>query len=253
MISYFMELSVLLFVYLSSMVVITCYKEDTSIANFTWGGGVLLVALYTFFRMSSFLLQQIVVTLFIVLWSSRLILYVYTRYTGKDPRFTTWKWQGLKALVINTFWVFGQLFMIAIMSYAVVLINIYTIPHALSLWDIVGIIIWICGYCIEMISDNQLFTFLHNPANKGKVMDSGLWRYSRHPNYFGESVMWIGIYFLALSVPYGWTAFITPLTITFLLRFVTGVPLLENAMKDNPAYQEYKQKTNTFIPWFPKK
>jgi steroid 5-alpha reductase family enzyme len=253
MMSYFIELSVLLFVYLSSMVVVACYKEDTSIANFTWGGGVLLVTLYTFFRMSNFLLQQIIATICIALWASRLIMYVYTRYTGKDPRFTTWKWQGLKALIINTIWVFGQLLMIAIMSYAVVLINIYNMPHALSLLDVVGIIIWIGGYCIEMISDNQLFAFLHNPANKGKVMDSGLWRYSRHPNYFGESTMWVGIYILALSIPYGWTAFITPLTITFLLRFVTGVPLLENAMKDNAAYQEYKRKTNTFIPWFAKK
>ena len=250
---YIVELSMLLFIYLSSMVIAASYKQDTSIANFTWGGGVLLVTLYTFLRMSGYLLQQIIVTLFITLWALRLITYVYIRYTGKDPRFVTWKWQGIKALVINTFWVFGQIIMISIMSYPIVLINTYNYTHPLTWLDFLGIAIWIGGYCCEAISDQQLFHFTHDPINKGKVLDSGLWRYSRHPNYFGESMMWAGIYLLALSVPFGWTAFITPLTIIFLLRFVTGVPLLENAMKDNSAYQEYKQRTNTFIPWFAKK
>jgi steroid 5-alpha reductase family enzyme len=234
------------------MVALACYKEDTSIVNFTWGGGTLLVALYTFLRMSSFLLPQIIVTTCIVLWASRLIIHLYMRYTGKDPRFTTWKWQGFKALIINTIWVFGQIIMIAIMSYPVILINIYNTAHALAITDWLGIIIWISGYAIEALSDKELFSFMHNPQNKGKIMQSGLWHYSRHPNYFGETIMWIGIYVMALSVPYGWTAFITPITIAFLLRFVTGVPLLENAMKNNPAYQAYKQKTNTFIPWFAK-
>lgn len=251
---FIIELSALLFCYLCSMVILACYKKDTSIVNFTWGGGVLLVTLYTFFRMSDFLLQQIIVTTFIALWASRLIIYLYLRYTGTDPRFIGWKWQGVKAFVINTFWVFGQIIMIAIMSYPILLINCYSIPHVLSRMEFLGIIVWLCGYYLETVSDKQLFTFMHNPENKGKVLQTGLWRYSRHPNYFGETLMWIGIYLLALSVPGhdAWTACITPLTIAFLLRFVTGVPLLENAMKDNPEYQEYKRKTNTFIPWFVK-
>src|SRR5437016_290193 len=99
--TYAIELGIILFVYLASMVAAACYKKDTSIANFTWGGGVLIVTLYTFLRMSSFLLQQIVITSLIVLWAVRLIVYVYIRYEGKDPRFTTWKWQGMKALIIN--------------------------------------------------------------------------------------------------------------------------------------------------------
>jgi len=94
MYQYIIEIGSILLVYLTSMVAIVSYKKDTSIGNFTWGGGVLIVALYTFFRMSSFLTQQIIITSMIALWSIRLIMYVYTRYTGKDPRFTTWKWQG---------------------------------------------------------------------------------------------------------------------------------------------------------------
>jgi len=251
--SYLIELSLLLFVYLSGMVAFACSKKDTSIANFTWGGGVLLVTLYTFFRMSSFLLQQIIVTTLITFWATRLIIYVYVRYKGDDPRFQTWKREGIKALIINFFWVFGQLIMIAVMSYPIMYINTYNNPRALSALDLLGIGVWLCGYYWEAISDQQLFNFMRNPANKGKILQSGLWRYSRHPNYFGETVMWIGIYLLALSIPGGWTACIAPLTILFLLRFVTGVPLLENAMKNNFEYQEYKRKTNTFIPWAMKK
>jgi len=234
------------------MVIAACFKKDTSIANFTWGGGVLLVTLYTFFRLSIFLPQQILVTTLITAWASRLIAYVYIRYNGKDPRFTTWKWQGLKSLFINIIWVFGQLIMIAIMSYPSFLINSYNIPHPITLYEIIGLAVWMLGFYWQALSDYQLFTFMRNPANKGHVMHSGLWRYSRHPNYFGESTMWHGIFFIALTIPNGWTAIITPLTITFLLVFVTGIPLLENAMKDNAEYQEYKKKTSAFIPWWPK-
>jgi steroid 5-alpha reductase family enzyme len=234
------------------MVALACYKGDTSISNFTWGGGVLIVALYTFIRISTFLLQQIIVTVMICLWSIRLISYVYRRYTGKDPRFVGWKWQGFKALIINSFWIYGQSIMITIMGLPIVLINRYNIPHAFSFFDIVGIIVWLTGYYWESVSDHQLFTFMHNPANKGHVMTRGLWHYSRHPNYFGESVMWVGIFCMALSVPYGWTAIIAPATITFLLVFVTGIPLLENAMANNSEYQKYKKHTSKFIPWFSK-
>ncbi|HEX4068929.1 MAG TPA: DUF1295 domain-containing protein [Candidatus Babeliales bacterium] len=247
----FIEIAIILFIYLAGMVLITCYKGDTSIGNFTWGGGVLIVTLYTFLRMSNFLLQQIIVTTMICLWSVRLILYVYRRYSGKDPRFTHWKWHGFKALIINSFWVFGQSIMIVIMSLPIAQINTYNIPHALSFFEILGIILWTIGYMYESVSDYQLSQFMHNPKNKGHVMSSGLWHYSRHPNYFGESVMWVGIFFMALvDLPYSLICIVTPITITFLLVYVTGIPLLEKAMENNSEYQEYKRHTSKFIPWF---
>src|SRR5260221_5325946 len=208
---YLLEIGIILFIYLTSMVIAACYKRDTSIANFTWGGGVLIVTLYTFFRISTFLLQQIIVTALICLWSTRLIAYVYTRYTGKDPRFTHWKWQGMKALIINIFWLFGQTIMIAIMSLPIANINTYNIPRALSFFDILGIIIWLMGYYWETVSDHQLFKFMHNPANKGHIMTRGLWHYSRHPNYFGESLMWFGIFFMSIFDLYSLVGIITPI------------------------------------------
>ncbi len=242
----------ILIAYLSCMVINVQYRGDTSIANFTWGGGVLIVALYTFFTTGTFLARQIIVTSMIALWAGRLILHVYKRYTGEDPRFKSWKWKGFKALIINIMWVFGQSIMIAIMSYPVFLINTNQVP-GLTVLDICGILLWIFGFCVESISDQQLFHFMKNPANKGKVMDRGLWHYSRHPNYFGEIVMWWSIYLIALSVPQGWTSIIAPITITIFLVFITGIPLLEKAMKNNAEYQEYKKRTNALIPWFPTK
>ncbi len=249
--TYSIELGALLFVYLSTMVAIASFKKDTSIANLTWSGGVLLVTLYTFFRMSTYLPQQILVTRLIVVWAARLIGYAYIRYDGNDPRFVTWKWEGIQTLFINIIWVFGQLIMIAIMSYPAFLINTYNMPRTLTLFDICGLTIWILGFYLEAASDYQLFIFRKNPVNKGHVMSSGLWRYARHPNYFGESTMWFGIFLLAFSLPGGWTAIIAPATITIFLVFITGVPLLEKAMANNSEYQEYKRKTSCFIPWWP--
>lgn len=243
---------VLLAVYLFSMVILVQFKGDTSIGNFTWGGGVMLVAMYSFFAMSSFLTQQILITSMLVFWALRLILFVYIRYTGKDPRFAAWKWQGFKALIINMVWIFGQTGMIAIMSYPVLLVNSNNHVRGLTWLDILGLSIWLIGFCFEAIADWQLFTFMKNPVNKGRVMRYGLWRYSRHPNYFGESLMWWGVSMVALSLPYGVFALAAPIVITFLLVFVTGIPWIEKTIAGNPEYQEYQKTTSIFIPWFVK-
>ncbi|MFZ2088846.1 MAG: DUF1295 domain-containing protein, partial [Desulfobaccales bacterium] len=93
-----------------------------------------------------------------------------------------------------------------------------------------------------------------NPANRGKVMNRGLWRYSRHPNYFGESLIWWGLFLIALPTPYGWWALISPVVITFLLLKVSGVTLLEkDIVERRPEYREYLETTSAFIPWFPKR
>jgi steroid 5-alpha reductase family enzyme len=86
-----------------------------------------------------------------------------------------------------------------------------------------------------------------------KIINRGLWRYSRHPNYFGEVTMWWGLYILALSVPRGWISIIGPLTITSIILFVSGIPMTENLMENNPAFADYKKRSSIFIPWFPKK
>lgn len=238
-------------VYLAIMVFIVQKKQDTSIANFTWGGGVMLTALYTLLVGGTFFARQLLLTGMTLIWGTRLALYVYLRYKGNDPRFQAWKHEGgLKALTLNLGYIFGlQALLLLIMSVPVYLVNTMSGP-GLNLLDLLGFVVWAVGFYFESVSDYQLFRFTSDPLTRGKVMKSGLWHYSRHPNYFGEVTMWWGIYMIALSVPNGWLAVIAPVTITFLLLFVTGIPWVERAFENNPEYQEYKRKTSIFIPWF---
>ena len=116
---------------------------------------------------------------------------------------------------------------------------------------IVGFVIWAIGFCIEVLSDWQLDEFIKH-KKKGEVMDKGLWKYSRHPNYFGEVTLWWGIWVISLSINPVWWSVIGPLTITFLILFVSGVPMLEKSMKKNKNFREYSKRTSIFIPLPPK-
>lgn len=244
----------LLLMYLTFVLAIVQLKKDNSIGNFTWGGGCILLALYTFFALSSHYPRQILVTTLIVLWGIRLIAYLYSRYKkGADPRFIEWQKQwGKYALLMSLRWIFimeGALLLV--MSLPGVFVNVYS-PPGLTWLDWAGLAVWCVGFFFESVSDYQLYTFMRNPENKGKIMDRGLWHYSRHPNYFGEITMWWGIYLILLSVPGGWLTIVTPMTITILLIFFTGVPWVEKVFAENPAYQEYKKHTSMLIPWPPK-
>ena len=116
-----------------------------------------------------------------------------------------------------------------------------------------GAAVWAFGFIFELVSDWQLQKFRDDTSNRGKLIKSGLWRYSRHPNYFGEAVLWWGVFIIACSVEYGWVTVYAPLFITLLIRFVSGVPLLEEKYKNRPEFQEYMKETNVFVPWFVRK
>jgi steroid 5-alpha reductase family enzyme len=120
--------------------------------------------------------------------------------------------------------------------------------------DALGCLVWAFGFFFEAVADRQLGKFRSDPNSRGKVMDRGLWAYTRHPNYFGESLIWWGIFFIVLTdISHLWTV-ISPLLITFLLLRVSGVALLERDISERrPEYRAYIRKTSAFIPWFPKK
>jgi steroid 5-alpha reductase family enzyme len=121
-------------------------------------------------------------------------------------------------------------------------------PSSLTLLDLLGVLVWVTGFLFEAIGDYQLLQAKKDPANKGKIMRTGLWQYTRHPNYFGEVLLWWGMYLIALSVPGGWSTIIGPLTITFLILKVSGIPLLEKKYEGNADFDEYKRTTNAFFP-----
>lgn len=122
---------------------------------------------------------------------------------------------------------------------------------SLGLLDGLGVRVWAVGFFFEAAGDWQLARFKADPANKGKVMDRGVWRYTRHPNYFGDAAQWWGFFFIALAAG-GWLTVFSPLLMTFLLVRVSGKALLEKSLDQRPGYREYIARTSGFIPWFPR-
>jgi steroid 5-alpha reductase family enzyme len=125
------------------------------------------------------------------------------------------------------------------------------IPVILTPLDMIGVVIWIIGFLFESIGDFQLTRFKADPSNKGKLLTSGLWRFTCHPNYFGEAALWWGYYIIALAAGFWWTIF-SPILMTYLLLTGSGVAMLERTMKLKPGYEEYMKRTNAIFPWFPK-
>ena len=122
-----------------------------------------------------------------------------------------------------------------------------------NLWHSAGLALWLFGLIFESIADNQLHAFNQKVVQDSKTLNTGLWRYSRHPNYFGESIVWWGIYLIAVSVEGGWITIWSPILIGVLLRFVSGVPLVEQLYEGDDEFIRYKETTNVFVPLPPRK
>lgn len=232
--------------------------EDASIADVFWGLGFVLIAWITFFQTDGYLLRKVLITALVSIWGLRLAIYIGLRKIGKgeDRRYKAWRDQhGKKFWWVSLFTVFGlQGILLWVISLTVQVGQMSPVPARLSWLDLLGLLFWIVGFFFEAVGDYQLARFKAKPENRGKVMDQGLWGYTRHPNYFGESLMWWGIFLIASATPGSLWAIISPLTITFLLLKVSGVTLLEKTIVEKrPDYRAYKQNTSAFLPWFPKK
>ncbi len=239
--------------YMTILWVIAYLKHDNSIADVGWGIGFILIALSSFILSPYRSARSIIITLLVFIWGVRISYYLVKRSWGRaeDSRYQALRdaWgehQAVKAFFI-VFVLQGVLMLI--ISYPVMLVN-FQFPVAVGLPECAAIFLWCIGMLWEALGDFQLAQFLKNPVNRGRIMKEGLWRYTRHPNYFGESLMWWAIFLIALPVAYGWTAIISPLVLTFILLRVSGVPLAEKPFENNPEYQQYKSETNTFFPWF---
>lgn len=242
------------FCYMTFFYVIALQKRNNSIADIAWGLGFALIALFTLTRFSTYAERQLLVTLLTCIWGLRLSTHILIRNWGKeeDPRYQAWRksWGNRHKLYGFTHVFLLQGLLMLIISIPIITIN-SSANTQLHLIDFLGLVLWLIGFTFEVIGDRQLAQFLKNPANRGLILQTGLWRYTRHPNYFGESLMWWGIFVIALSVPYGFATIISPLLITYLLVYVSGVPLAEKQLESNKAFADYKKKTSAFIPWFP--
>jgi steroid 5-alpha reductase family enzyme len=203
-------------------------------------------------------LRELIVSLLVVIWALRLSSFLYFRIhrTGKDGRFDQLKTSPIRFLVpwtIQGLWVFLTMIV-------VIVINSQTgSAPALGIWDAVGLSIWLLGFSIEVVADNQKTVFNTESNNKGKWIDSGLWSYSRHPNYLGEILLWTGIACFGISCFTGLerVAWISPIFIYLLLTKLSGIPILDRrALEkwgDDVEYQKYRENTPALFPRLSKK
>ncbi|MCF7820644.1 MAG: DUF1295 domain-containing protein [Candidatus Pacebacteria bacterium] len=245
------------FIYMTLWFLLAAFLKRNDLADIAWGLGFILIAWLSLFLNNNFSFVLILLASVVSLWGLRLAFHIASRNKGKkeDYRYKEWreKW-GKNWLLFSYVKVFLlQGFFMLIIASPIILAS-YFPASSLKIWQILGLAIWLVGFFFETVADWQLTRFIKN-KDKGskKIMTSGLWQYSRHPNYFGEVAMWWGVWLLALINYWLLLTIISPLLITWLLLKVSGIPMLEKKYKDNPEFQEYKKRTKAFFPWKPKK
>lgn len=252
--AYVSLLVIILFLMIFTFFVSQIFNENI-LADIVWGFGFVIISLYTFFIYGSFLERQILVTLLVVIWGLRLSLYIiYRLKTGsKGFRYKNLRRHWGKTFVLKSFFyifIFEGLLMLLV-SLPIAAVNYYD-SGSLNWLDNVGLTVWSFGFVMECLADFQMIRFKNNPQKQKNIYTEGLWKYSRHPNYFGEAAMWWGIFIIALSVPYGYFTLIGPAIVTFLVLYFSGIPMLEKRFEDDPEYQRYAGKTSKFLPKLPK-
>lgn len=247
-------LSVVLIVAVTAWLV-SVARQDVSIVDSLWSL-MILTSVFAYVGFSDSLGSRTLLVIALVgVWALRLSLYIAVRNHGEpeDRRYQAIRANNQPFFELRSLYIVFLLqgFLAWVISLtAVAAVSGQTPPGPL---DYAGVALWLTGMIFEVVGDFQLQRFRKNKTSENEVLDSGLWRYTRHPNYFGEAALWWGIYLIALSAGAWWTVF-APLLMTFLLLRVSGVRLLEKDISERrPAYRQYISRTNAFIPGLPKK
>lgn len=224
--------------------------KRSDIADVAWGMGFVTLTSALMIRFGTSDTKSWLLLTMVSLWGLRLATHIAARHHGKpeDSRYQdmrkTWKWPKLQSYT-NVFILQG--FFLLLVSTPLVLFFLDT-NHTIKWFNYIGLLVWAIGLVFESVGDYQLVRFKSDAKNKGKVMRFGLWRYTRHPNYFGEISLWWGIYLFTLFTPYWYVGLIGPITITYLIIGVSGIPMLERKYKGNAAYEDYQKTTSAFFP-----
>ncbi|MCX6138448.1 MAG: DUF1295 domain-containing protein [Ignavibacteriales bacterium] len=227
--------------------------KNSSIVDVFWGTGFVSTNLAAFY-FSGHTAQQTLLTVLVTLWGLRLSIHIFLRNKGKAEDFRYAQWR--KEHGVRWWWVsFFKVFLlqgVLLWMIAIPLLAVQAAGHQgpISIYAYAGACVWAVGFFFESVGDYQLAAFRSDPSNGGKILTHGLWRFTRHPNYFGDAVQWWGFFIFAVSSGSWWTVY-SPLLMTILLMRVSGVTLLEKTMKTRPGYAAYVHNTNTFFPWFP--
>jgi steroid 5-alpha reductase family enzyme len=247
------------FAFMTALWLASLVVRNSSIVDPMWGAGLVLSNWFCFLLTpGGYPARKWLIAILVTIWGLRLSVHLARRNWGKgeDYRYREWREQaGPKWWWYSYFKVFLiQGTVMCVLAAPFLAAQSSPHPATLTIFDLLAVPVWATGFLFEAVGDWQLSRFLADPANRGKLLRTGLWRYTRHPNYFGESTMWWGHYLVAVSVPNGLFTIVSPILITFLLLRVSGVTLLEKTMKETtPGYREYVESTSAFVPWFPRK
>ena len=244
-------------VLMTALWLVSLLLKNSSIVDIFWGMGFVILAwVYYVLTPDGFMARKLLLVILTTLWGFRLSLYILYRNWGKGEDFRYQKWRQESE---SRWWwkSFFQVFvfqglLLWIISAPLLAAQTRLAPDRLTALDIFGVGLWTIGFFFETAGDLQLARFKANASNKGRVMERGVWRYTRHPNYFGDAAQWWG-YFLIATAAGGWWTIFSPILMTTLLLRVSGVTLLENTLETRPGYKEYIKKTSAFIPWFPRR
>lgn len=247
-----LTIAVFILIYMSSWFVLSLIRHRNDLADIAWGLGFIGIAIISSFNNNFISSINNIIVVLVTLWGLRLAIHILSRNINKheDYRYKKWREDWGKNWIIRSYLQVFLLqgFFMFLITLPIILTGFYSKHSSLTWINYLGMIIWLLGFVFETIGDWQLTQFKNNPKNKGKVMKYGLWRYSRHPNYFGEVTLWWGIFLITISDLVSLIGMIGPLTITLLILKVSGIPLLEAKYVGNEEFEQYKKQTSTFFP-----
>jgi steroid 5-alpha reductase family enzyme len=258
MLTIFLQGFLLLMSLLTILWIVSVFIKDASIVDIFWGMTFVVTNTYYFFATGDLYTRKIILIVLVTLWGLRLSIFLAYRNIGKgeDYRYQEFR----KKYGPERYWWFSffQVYLLQgifsiLVSVTLLGAHFNTQNNDLNFLDYLGILVWLIGFIFEAGGDYQITKFKKNPENKGRVLNTGFWKYTRHPNYFGDSAVWWAYAIFSIAAGSYWTI-VGSFIMTFLLLKVSGVALLEKSLKaGKPEYNDYIQKTNSFLPWFPKK
>lgn len=255
MLTVFIHCFIIVFMYATCWYIAALIKKRNDIADIAWGIGYIILCIYLFVYYPSSPVNKLLYTL-VTAWGLRLSIHIYARNKNKteDFRYKAWRDEWGKSFYWRSYlqvFLLQGLFLLVILS--PVIHTVVEVSHSWNIFTWTGLVCWLIGFYFQAVADWQLAIFLKNRKQSGSIIQTGLWKYSRHPNYFGEIMMWWGIFIITLPYPNSFWFIAGPLTITLLLVFVSGVPMLEKKYKGNAAFEDYKKRTSSLIPMPPRK
>lgn len=255
-------------IYFQSLILVLCCMtllwalslalKNAGIVDVFWGGGFVLLSGFYLVKAGTWDIRSVLLAGMVTLWGVRLSIHIFIRNYGKGEDFRYANFRRNYGERRYPWISFFQVFMLQgilmwLVSLTLAGVFIHSGKTAFGLADVPGIAVWLTGFIFETVGDAQLSRFRREKQNEGKILQSGLWRYTRHPNYFGDAAVWWGFALLCIATASYWHV-AGSLLMTFLIIRISGVAMLEKSLiKNKPDYGAYAQRTSAFFPWFPKK